>query len=86
MGERADWMEPVDDDILELLREDEIFEPSQLSDEGLCRGPRAAYRCRELTARGLLRNPMTGVYEITDRGERYLDGDLDASELESADE
>ena len=81
MSERPDWMDPADDDILELMREDEIFEPSQISDEGICRGPHAAYRCRELADRGLLEKHMTGVYDISDLGERYLEGEVDAAEL-----
>ncbi|RKD97436.1 hypothetical protein [Halopiger aswanensis] len=86
MTDPADWMDPVDDDILELMREDEIFEPSQIRDEGVCRGPHAAYRCRELAKRGLLANPMTGVYDITDLGERYLDGEVDPADLEADEE
>lgn len=81
MSERPDWMEPADDDILELMREDDVFEPSQIDDEGICRGPHAAYRCRELAERGLLEKHMPGVYDITDLGERYLEGEVDAAEL-----
>lgn len=81
MSDTVDWMDEADDDILELMREDHIFEPSQISDEGICRGPHAAYRCRELAERGLLNKQITGVYDITDLGERYLEGDIDPSDL-----
>lgn len=79
----AEWMHPADKPILELFDSDEeIFEPSQIEEEGLCRGNYAAFRCRELTKYGLLEKLMPGVYELTDAGERYLDDELDPSELE----
>ncbi|WP_176393167.1 hypothetical protein [Natronolimnobius baerhuensis] len=81
MSDQAEWMEPEDDEILELLSEDHIFEPSHIESEGVCRGPVAAYRCRELTKYGLLNRPMTGMYDITDLGEQYLAGEVDPSEL-----
>ncbi|NGM71161.1 hypothetical protein G6M89_19495 [Natronolimnobius sp. AArcel1] len=81
MTDQAEWMEPEDDHILELLAEDDIFEPSHIESEGICRGPDAAYRCRELTKYGLLTRPMTGMYDLTDLGEQYLAGEVDASEL-----
>lgn len=82
----AEWMDPADDDILELMREDHIFAPDHISDEGVCRGPHASYRCRELTKRGLLNKQAVGMYDITDLGERYLAGEVDPSELESEDD
>ena len=78
----AEWMEPADKPILEFLQSDDAFEPAQLDEAGLCPGNFGAYRCRELTKYGLLNNPITGVYEVSDLGEQYLDGDLDPSELE----
>ena len=78
----AEWMEPADKPILEFLQSEDAFEPAQLDEAGLCPGNFGAYRCRELTKYGLLNNPITGVYEVSDLGERYLDGELDPSELE----
>ncbi|QLG48449.1 hypothetical protein [Natrinema halophilum] len=79
----AEWMEPADRPILELLESDEdIFEPNQIDDEGICPANYAAYRCREMTKYGLLEKLMPGFYEVSDLGERYLAGDLDPSELE----
>ncbi len=37
MSDQAEWMEPEDDEILELLSEDHIFEPSHIESEGVCR-------------------------------------------------
>lgn len=78
----ADWMEPVDERILEFMQSEDAFEPTQFDDEGICPAKYASYRCRELAAYGLLNRLMPGVYELTDAGERYLAGELDPSELE----
>ncbi|WP_226480014.1 hypothetical protein [Natrinema amylolyticum] len=78
----ARWMDAADGRILEFIQSEDVFEPSQFEEEGICPGKFAAYRCRELAKYGLLKRHMPGVYEITDAGERYLAGDLDPSELE----
>ncbi|APX98323.1 hypothetical protein [Natronorubrum daqingense] len=80
------WLTPVDDDILELMQENYIYAPKHIEQEGLCRGPDAAYRCRELTKRGLLERQAIGMYEITDLGEQFLAGEVHPSELALEDE
>lgn len=85
-AEAVDWMAPVDDDILEVFRDDEeAFTPDHIEEAGICRGPDAAYRCRELADRGLLKKHAIGMYEITERGEQFLSGDLEPAELETDD-
>ncbi|RQG97202.1 hypothetical protein [Natrarchaeobius chitinivorans] len=81
--ETADWMAPPDEDILELMRSEDVFAPDHVDDAGICRGPDAAYRCRELAKRGLLRKHAPGLYDLTDLGERFLEGEVDPTELES---
>lgn len=78
----ADWMAPADDEILEVMRQEESFTPDHVEDAGICRGPDAAYRCRELAKRGLLDKIAIGMYDITDLGERYLEGEVDPTTLE----
>lgn len=78
----AEWMMPADKPILEFLQSEDAFEPAQLDEAGLCPAKFGAYRCRELTKYGLLNNPIPGVYEVSELGEQYLDGELDPSELE----
>lgn len=78
----ADWMDPVDDEILELMRENYIFDPDHIEEEDVCRAPHAAYRCRQLTERGLLEKQAIGMYDITELGERYLEGEVDPNDLE----
>ena len=82
----AEWMAPVDDDILELMTENHIFDPDHIEEEDVCRAPDAAYRCRELTKRGLLKKQAIGMYDITELGEQYLAGEVDPTELEADDE
>ncbi|MDQ2052118.1 hypothetical protein RBH26_16695 [Natronolimnohabitans sp. A-GB9] len=76
------WMEPVDDEILELMQDPDVFEPSHIDDAGICRGPDAANRCRALAKHGLLERLAIGMYDITETGERYLEGEVDPDELE----
>lgn len=82
----AEWMDPADDEVLERLQDDDVFTPSQIAEEAPFRGPYAAYRCRELTDRGLVVRHATGMYDITERGEQYLAGELDPSDLEDESE
>lgn len=85
MRQRADWMRPADDTILELVREHGNLTPGAI--EGLG-GPVADYagdRARTMVKYGLLHQVWRGLYGITDEGHAYLDEDLDASTLSPAD-
>lgn len=92
MRQSADWMsQPADDRILEVIRQEGNMTPLALSKEGEV--PRvdvsrkwAGVRCRELAKYGLLNRLDRGLYGITDDGIAYLDEDLDAAELEPADD
>lgn len=80
----ADWMTLADDRILEYLSEEGPTPPSKMANDDRMRFS-AEYigrRCREnLVPNGLVQNLGNGVYSITDEGEEYLKGSLDASEL-----
>lgn len=83
MRHRAEWMRPVDDKILEYLHSEGTSTPSKI---GEAIGNDVNYvtqRSSTLTDRGLLQRIARGVYQITEEGEAYLEGELDASELES---
>lgn len=75
----AEWMTIADDRILELLREDGPHSPSKIHKDGRVAFSRTYInqRCKKLAENGLVNNLGNGVYSITDRGERYLAGDLD---------
>jgi len=69
----------VDDRVLEYIRENEHGSPTEMMEEGPIRYSRAyiARRCKKLAEHGLLKPVGNGVYVITERGERYLDAELD---------
>lgn len=78
----GDWMVLADDRILEYIREEGSGRPKAMADSGYVRfsRPYVTQRCKRLVEHGLLQHLGNGVYVITDRGERYLDGELDTSE------
>ena len=72
----------ADDRILEYIRENESGRPTAMANSGYVRYSRQYVhkRCKKLVEHGLLRHLGNGVYVITERGERYLDGEIDTSE------
>lgn len=79
-------MAHADERILEFLQEYGNHQPAQITTrlaeigDGLDFHPNyVGRRCRKLAEYGLVRNLGNGVYQITEDGERYLDGKLDAS-------
>ena len=80
----ADWMVLADDRILEYIRVKESGTPKGMADSGLVRYSREYInqRCKKLVDEGFLRHLGNGVYVISDRGEKYLEGEIDAQTLE----
>lgn len=78
----AEWMQPVDDRILEIFRERGNLTPAAVEEFGGPSSSHASRRCKKLARHGLLEQIVTGLYTITDEGEAYLDEEFDASELE----
>ncbi|WP_247004966.1 hypothetical protein [Halosolutus gelatinilyticus] len=81
-----EWMEPGDEEILELMRDDDVFTPDHVAEDVALRAPDVAYRCRVLVDHGLLTKHGMGMYDITDLGEKYLDGEVEPDELPSDEE
>jgi Mn-dependent DtxR family transcriptional regulator len=75
-----------DDRILEFLREEGPASVGAISDNQYIRisNPSVSRRCAKLAEKGFLTPFGNGVYGITDRGEQYLDEELDADELASS--
>jgi predicted transcriptional regulator len=73
-----------DDRILEVIREEGSGSPSELADTDVVRVSRqhVSRRLKKLADHQLLTHLGNGVYVITEEGEKYLDGELDAGELE----
>jgi Mn-dependent DtxR family transcriptional regulator len=82
----ANWMQQVDERILEHLSEEGWASPrTMVSDSrfGKLKVSRAHVRerCEELTRRELVVPIYSDMYEITSEGLAYLRGDLDAGHL-----
>jgi repressor of nif and glnA expression len=74
-------MSLADDRILEYLRENETAGATEMSKNGVRYSQGyISKRCKKLLNHGLIRHLGNGVYAITERGEKYLDGELDTSE------
>lgn len=82
----AEWMQPVDDRILEIFREHGNLTPAAVEKFGGPSSNHASRRCKKLARYGLLNKIVTGLYTITADGRAYLDEELDASELEPVDD
>ena len=78
----AEWMQPVDDRILEIFREHGNLTPAAVEEFGGPSSSHASRRCKQLARYGLLEQIVTGLYTLTDEGEAYLDEEFDASKLE----
>nr|WP_239638553.1 PhiH1 repressor [Halorubrum litoreum] len=77
---------------MEIIQDGGPTSASELDKEDYIRTsrPNISRRLNKLADHGLLHRLPNGVYSLTDKGERYLNGELDAEELneetESSDE
>lgn len=86
MVERVRWMAPVDYEIMLFFDEHSILiSPRVLGANIDYDRQYVSKRCRTLSNAGLLTAVDTGLYQLTDTGRTYLEGNLDVSELESED-
>lgn len=86
MRPRVSWMTPADDTILEFFEEHSIaLPPSAVAYNVDFSTTHVRNRMRKLADERLLMkvDEEKGYYEITEKGEAYLAGDLDAEELEN---
>ena len=84
----ADWMVGADDRILEFLFEGGPSTPTKMHNDGRVRYSRTHInqRLKALAEHMFVINLGNGVYQITDRGKEYLNGELDAAALESGED
>jgi len=80
----ASWMTLADERILEYVRENESGTPKEMEDSGYVRYSRQyiSQRAKKLVDYGLLNHLGNGVYILTDQGAAYLNGELDAQDLD----
>lgn len=82
-------MQPADERILELLASDSGLQPKTINHKISEKASALDYhdehigrRCRKLAEMGLLNKTGAGVYSITELGREFLDGMIDADDLE----
>ena len=84
MRPRVDWMTQADERVLEFLYEKDIVaSPSVIAANIDYTQEYLSRRCRRLTDAGLLQRVDASNYRVTDFGEQYLEGEVDAEDLES---
>lgn len=84
--QRAEWMRPIDDRILEALEEEGNLSPKAIEVYvELTSSNHASHRLSALNDGGLVERLAPGLYRLTDAGQAYLDRELDASELPGPD-
>ena len=83
MRPRVDWMNQTDDRILELLDEsDLILTPAVMARNLDYTRNWVSRRVGKLESAGLVEPIDSGYYRISERGRAYLEGEIDADELE----
>ncbi|WP_263020966.1 hypothetical protein [Natronobiforma cellulositropha] len=82
MRERAGWMVPTDDAILEYVRDAGEVPPAVIGRNIDSHPNYTGQRCRTLAEHGLLVRASDGYYSLAGLGQRYLEEDLDPGELE----
>jgi predicted transcriptional regulator len=79
---RGEWQTPLDDEILELLASSELVLSPSIIAYNLDRSREGvASRIAVLTDVDLVEKVDRGKYRITEEGEQYLSGNLDAGKL-----
>lgn len=83
MRKSADWMTIWDDRILEIIRDEGPTSPTPLSNHQYIHIGKSGVskRLNRMKDHGLVTDLGNGVYSITTEGERYLDGELNAEQL-----
>lgn len=73
---------PTDERILEVLRYELVLSPTIIAENIDKSREEVSRRLKELTGAGFVDRVSRGRYRITEDGEAYLAGELDANELE----
>lgn len=83
MRKSSDWMTIWDDRIMEVARQEGVISASELVDHQYIHTSRSTIsrRLNKLADNGLLNRLPNGVYSLSEDGERYLDGELNAEDV-----
>lgn len=82
--ERAEWMRPIDERIMETMRDEGNLTPQAIENLGVSSRSHASVRLSKLAKYGLVERvaETEGLYRLTDKARGFLDEELDASTLE----
>lgn len=87
MRPRVEWMTQADERALEFLQEKDIVaSPSVIAANIDYTGEYISRRCRKLTDAGLLQRIDASNYRLTELGDQFLRGEVDAEDLKIEDE
>ena len=83
MRRSGTWMTIWDDRILEIILQEGSGSPTELAESKYVRvSPQhVSRRLKKLAEHGMLSHLGNGVYVITEIGEEYLEGEIDADDL-----
>ena len=79
-------MRPVDERILETMRDEGNLTPKAVENFEVCSRSHASIRLSTLAEYGLVERIAQGLYRLSDTGRGFLDEELDASELEAVEQ
>jgi predicted transcriptional regulator len=83
MVERVSWFSPIDYEILMFFEDHDILASPKVICENIDYDRQyTSKRCRFLADNDLLRKDESGLYELSQRGRKFLKGELDAEDLE----
>lgn len=84
----AEWLKQPDERIMELLLDEGPIPVGKIGEDERLHWNKQyiGRRCRVLAQQGLIVNIGNGVYQITEDGELYLEGGLDARDLPEPDQ
>jgi len=86
MRPRVDWMTQADERVMEFLYEKEIVaSPVVIGANIDYTGEYLSRRCLKLADAGLIQRVDSSNYRLTELGEQFLNGEIDADELQLVD-
>lgn len=82
MSESVKWIRPEDDHLLALLRTERKDTFNAIAGQLPLSRENVAQRCRALADHGLVDHLGSDIYTISSLGQRYLDGEIDATDID----
>lgn len=83
MRPRVDWMTQADERVLEFLYEKDIVaSPSVVAANIDYTGEYISRRCRKLADAGLIQRVDASNYRLTELGEKFLAGEVEAEDVQ----